>query len=218
MSILGSTKTIKRLGGVFCAMIIGCALAFAVPVRQDSGSQSNAASTSKKASTAKSTAGNSSSATKARATKSGSGNKSSGAKTSSKKRSSKKKSAKVRGQQKIDPDRAGQIQQALVREHYLNEDQAAGGWNQASEQAMRKFQADHGWQSKTVPDSRALITLGLGPSKDHWLNPESAMTTVPDRPKSQSIPATSNSAPATATPLPATSSPTPPASDPPSPQ
>ena len=34
---------------------------------------------------------------------------------------------------------------------------------------------DQGWQSKTVPDSRALIRLGLGPNHDHLLNPESAM-------------------------------------------
>ena len=73
---------------------------------------------------------------------------------------------------------------------------ATGSWNDASEAAMRRFQADNGWQSKTVPDSRALIKLGLGPSKDHLLNPESAMTTVPDAPKAETIPTTSNSAPA----------------------
>ncbi len=28
---------------------------------------------------------------------------------------------------------------------------------------MARFQADHGWQSKITPDSRALIKLGLGP-------------------------------------------------------
>jgi len=27
-----------------------------------------------------------------------------------------------------------------------------------------KYQADHGWQSKVIPDSRALIKLGLGPN------------------------------------------------------
>lgn len=91
-------------------------------------------------------------------------------------RGSKRKSA--RGQQKIDPERARGIQEALIREHYLS-GEAAGTWNQASEDAMRRYQADHGWQSKTVPDSRALISLGLGPSNDHLLNPESAMTSVP---------------------------------------
>ncbi len=94
-------------------------------------------------------------------------------------RSKNKKKTTARGQQKIDPERAQAIQEALIREHYLS-GEAAGTWNQASEDAMRKYQADHGWQSKTVPDSRALISLGLGPSHDHLLNPESAMTTGPD--------------------------------------
>lgn len=31
---------------------------------------------------------------------------------------------------------------------------------------MARYQADHGWQSKVTPDSRALIKLGLGPSHD----------------------------------------------------
>src|SRR6202034_384287 len=89
-----------------------------------------------------------------------------------------KKKTTARGQQKIDPERAQAIQEALIREHYLS-GEAAGTWNQASEDAMRKDQADHGWQAKTVPDARALISLGLGPSHDHLLNPESAMTTEP---------------------------------------
>jgi hypothetical protein len=89
-----------------------------------------------------------------------------------------KRKATARGQQKIDPQRAQEIQAALVREHYLS-GEAAGTWNESSEEAMRRYQADHGWQSKTVPDARALISLGLGPSHDHLLNPESAMTTEP---------------------------------------
>src|ERR1700691_6210750 len=89
-----------------------------------------------------------------------------------------KRKATARGQQEIDPQRAQEIQEALIREHYLS-GEAAGTWNQASEDAMRHYQADHGWQSKTVPDARALISLGLGPSHDHLLNPESAMTTEP---------------------------------------
>jgi hypothetical protein len=101
----------------------------------------------------------------------------SNAKHPSSHRSTKKK-ASARGQQKIDPQRAEEIQVALIREHYLT-GEAAGTWNQSSEEAMRRYQADHGWQSKTVPDARALISLGLGPSHDHLLNPESAMTTGP---------------------------------------
>jgi hypothetical protein len=91
---------------------------------------------------------------------------------------SRKRKRTARGQQKIDSDRAQEIQEALIREHYLS-GEASGKWTQASEDAMRRYQADHGWQTKTVPDSRALIDLGLGPSHDHLLNPESAMTTGP---------------------------------------
>jgi hypothetical protein len=99
----------------------------------------------------------------------------------------------ARGQQKIDSERAQAIQEALIREHYLSRS-AAGTWNQASEDAMRRYQADHGWQSKTVPDSRALISLGLGPSRDHLLNPESAMTTGPSAPRAASLTPASHSA------------------------
>jgi hypothetical protein len=92
-----------------------------------------------------------------------------------------RKSAKVsrkRGQQKIDPTRAREIQEALIREHYL-EGPASGTWDTKSQSAMERFQADNGWQNKVVPDSRALIKLGLGPDHEHLLNPESAMTSPP---------------------------------------
>jgi hypothetical protein len=88
-------------------------------------------------------------------------------------------SSRKRGQQKIDPKRAQEIQQALIREHYLN-GEPSSSWNDATQKAMQRYQADHGWQSKEVPDSRALIKLGLGPDHEHLLNPESAMTTQPD--------------------------------------
>jgi hypothetical protein len=103
------------------------------------------------------------------------------------------KGKKPRGQQKIDSERVQAIQEALIREHYLT-GEPTGTWNQTSEDAMRHYQADHGWQSKTVPDSRALIKLGLGPSNDHLLNPESAMTTQPDMPRATPLDPTSHSA------------------------
>ncbi len=83
--------------------------------------------------------------------------------------------AKKRGQQAIDSTRARQIQTALIREHYM-QGEPTGTWDGATQAAMQKYQADQGWQSKQIPDSRALIRLGLGPSSDHLLNPESAMT------------------------------------------
>ncbi|MBZ5719375.1 MAG: peptidoglycan-binding protein [Acidobacteriia bacterium] len=98
-----------------------------------------------------------------------------------------------RGQQKIDSQRAREIQEALIREHYLD-GKATGTWNDASQKAMERFQADNGWQSKSVPDSRALIKLGLGPDHQHLLNPESAMTTMPAaEPQSKGPSSSSNS-------------------------
>jgi hypothetical protein len=91
------------------------------------------------------------------------------------KKSHKKVANWRRGQQKIDPQRVREIQEALIGEHYLD-GKASGVWNDASQKAMERYQADHGWQSKVVPDSRALIKLGLGPDHDHLLNPGSAMT------------------------------------------
>ncbi len=82
---------------------------------------------------------------------------------------------KKRGQRAIDSTRAHQIQEALIREHYM-QGEPSGTWDAATQAAMQRYQADQGWQSKTTPDSRALIKLGLGPSHDHLLNPESAMT------------------------------------------
>jgi hypothetical protein len=131
--------------------------------------------------------------------------------SSTRRSSRKKKSSRTRGQQKIDSERARSIQEALIREHYLT-GEATGTWNQSCEDAMRRFQADHGWQSKTVPDSRALIALGLGPSKDHLLNPESAMTSGPEAPRAQSMPTTSHS------PSPGDPAPSSPQNDPPRPQ
>lgn len=89
-----------------------------------------------------------------------------------------KQVAKKRAQQAIDSDRAREIQEALIREHYM-QGEPTGSWDSATQAAMQRYQADQGWQSKTTPDSRALIKLGLGPSPDHLLNPESAMTAAP---------------------------------------
>ena len=71
----------------------------------------------------------------------------------------------VQGQRGIDPQRATQIQNALIREHYLT-GPASGQWDATTEAAMQKYQADHGWQTRLTPDSRALIKLGLGPQND----------------------------------------------------
>jgi hypothetical protein len=82
-------------------------------------------------------------------------------------KTAKKKSTshQLHGQRQIDPERAKEIQTALIREHYLT-GTPSGQWDAESQAAMTKFQADQGWQTKLTPDSRALIKLGLGPSQD----------------------------------------------------
>lgn len=206
-------KTIRDVQiGALCALALSCALATSLSA-QDS-------STSSKPTTPKKTA--SSSSHKKPASSHSTAGSSSAKKTSSKSSGKRSRRKKVRGQQKIDADRVQAIQEALIREHYLKGD-PTGTWSQVSEDAMRKYQADHGWQSKQVPDSRALISLGLGPSKDHLLNPESAMTTVPDVPKSEAPTPASHTSPASTAPAaPVSSTPTPsssqPVNDPSSPQ
>jgi hypothetical protein len=79
----------------------------------------------------------------------------------------------VRGQQSIDSERATQIQQALIREHYLSGD-PSGKWDASTIAAMQKYQADQGWQTKLMPDSRALKKLGLGPDYSNALNAKNA--------------------------------------------
>src|SRR6185312_8366792 len=81
------------------------------------------------------------------------------------KHSSKKKvSARSHGQRGIGEERTREIQSALIREHYLSGD-ATGTWDSESKDAMMRYQQANGWQTKMMPDSRALIKLGLGP--DH---------------------------------------------------
>jgi peptidoglycan hydrolase-like protein with peptidoglycan-binding domain len=66
----------------------------------------------------------------------------------------------------------------LIREHYLD-GEPTGSFDERTKSALQKFQKDNGWQTKVIPDSRALIKLGLGPSKDGLLNPESAAIATP---------------------------------------
>jgi peptidoglycan hydrolase-like protein with peptidoglycan-binding domain len=96
-----------------------------------------------------------------------------------------KASHRLHGQQAIDPARVTQIQQALIREHYLSSE-ADGKWNATTEAAMQKYQADQGWQTKLMPDSRALLKLRLGPDYSTAINAKNStfaspppVTTIP---------------------------------------
>ena len=97
----------------------------------------------------------------------------------------KKAAPKLRGQQAIDPARVMEIQQALIREHYLP-GPANGKWDESTKAAMQKYQAAQGWQTKLVPDSRALKKLSLGPDYSNAINaknssfaPPAAAGTIP---------------------------------------
>jgi len=79
------------------------------------------------------------------------------------------RSHRLHGQQAIEPARVTEIQQALIREHYLS-GEATGKWDATTEAAMQKYQADQGWQTKLMPDSRAIKKLGLGPDYSHAIN------------------------------------------------
>jgi len=75
---------------------------------------------------------------------------------------SKHKTAAVSHPRAIEDARATQIQSALIKAGYMS-GEPTGHWDSASESAMQKLQSDNGWQTKLIPDSRALIKLGLGP-------------------------------------------------------
>jgi len=89
-----------------------------------------------------------------------------------------KKTAHARGQRTIGEERTRDIQQALIREHYLS-GEPTGVWDAESKDAMMRYQGANGWQTKVMPDSRALIKLGLGPDHKNLLNPDTAAVSSP---------------------------------------
>lgn len=93
---------------------------------------------------------------------------------------------RMHGQQAIEPARVMEIQQALIREHYLT-GEPDGDWDAETVAAMQKFQADQGWQTKLMPDSRALKKLGLGPDYSTAINAKGS--TFADPPPASTIPA-----------------------------
>jgi hypothetical protein len=171
-------RGIIRLSALGCVALLAATLSSA----QETDSKSSAQPASTPA--ASSSNASTSSHTKTKSTHT-SAHSSTGKSKKSRKSASK---GRAHGQQKIDSKRTEEIQEALIREHYLD-GKPTGVWNDATQQAMQKYQADNNWQSKTTPDARALIKLGLGPDHDHLLNPESAMTSQP-----QARPSTSGTA------------------------
>jgi len=169
-SLVGRLTRISAVGCVaLCAAMLSTA--------QDTQSDSKPVATKQPASHTSTTSSHKKSSKSSSTTRS----------TTSKSKRSRKTAANRHGQQKIDPQRALEIQQALIREHYLT-GKPSGVWNDETQQAMQRYQADNNWQSKTTPDARALIKLGLGPDHEHLLNPDSAMTSQSQAPSSISTP------------------------------
>jgi peptidoglycan hydrolase-like protein with peptidoglycan-binding domain len=106
-------------------------------------------------------------------------------KTSHSRKKSSKRGHVMRGQQAIDSSRATEIQQALIRAHYMT-GEATGEWDATTQAAMQKYQADQGWQTKLMPDSRALKKLGLGADYSTAINARTA--SFVDPPPVSSIP------------------------------
>jgi peptidoglycan hydrolase-like protein with peptidoglycan-binding domain len=105
------------------------------------------------------------------------------------------KSHQLHGQREIDSNRVTQIQEALIREHYMS-GEPSGKWDDSTAAAMQKFQRDQGWQTRLMPDSRALSKLGLGPDYSGAINAKDASFTPP--PPVTTIPAEQSSGFATA--------------------
>jgi hypothetical protein len=64
------------------------------------------------------------------------------------------------------PERYKEIQDALAAKGYLNPEDASGTWNQASMDALKKFQAGQNLDSTGKINSLSLIALGLGPKRE----------------------------------------------------
>ncbi|HXA51346.1 MAG TPA: peptidoglycan-binding protein [Candidatus Acidoferrum sp.] len=72
------------------------------------------------------------------------------------------------------PERYHEIQDALVARGFLTSEQATGGWNDASVDALKRFQAQQNLESSGKINSLSLIALGLGPKRETPVMPSKA--------------------------------------------
>jgi Putative peptidoglycan binding domain len=79
------------------------------------------------------------------------------------------------------PQRYKEIQDALAAKGYLNPEDASGTWNQASMDALKKFQAGQNLDSTGKINSLSLIALGLGPRRETAAPKPAAEIPLPDR-------------------------------------
>jgi len=67
-----------------------------------------------------------------------------------------------------EPERIEEIQQALAQAGYFKS-QPNGLWDDQTREAMRRYQANHGFPVTGLPEAKSLMKLGLGP---HPLPPD----------------------------------------------
>ncbi len=68
----------------------------------------------------------------------------------------------LRARVHLESDRVGEIQQALAKAGYLDE-QPTGRWDDSTRNAMKRYQSDHGFPATGLPEAKSLMKLGLGP-------------------------------------------------------
>lgn len=94
-----------------------------------------------------------------------------------------------------EPERIQAIQEALAKQGYLKAN-PNGIWDEATRDAMRRYQADHGFPVTGLPEAKSLMKLGLGP------HPLPADLDTASGPTSGTAPV-SDATPSTAAPTPA---------------
>lgn len=79
------------------------------------------------------------------------------------------------------PERFKEIQDALVAKGYLKPEDVAGGWNQTSMDALKRFQGEQNIEASGKINSLSLIALGLGPKHDSNLTKPAEPGSFQDR-------------------------------------
>ena len=83
-----------------------------------------------------------------------------------KKKGKKRRSPAIPRQTRPDPERAREIQEALRREGYLAAP-SSGKWDEATRNAMARYQKDQGFSVTGKPDALSLKKMGLGSKYDN---------------------------------------------------
>lgn len=95
---------------------------------------------------------------------------------------------------KLEPQRIEEIQRALASAGYLNQE-PNGVWDQATRDAMRRYQADNGFPTTGLPEAKTLMKLGLGPHPlPEELDPASSARASTESQPSDASPASNRAA------------------------